>query len=53
MKEYNERGLEYVPSVFINGEFLEEYKPRDQKNDEVRQLLKVRISTGSSKDGSG
>ncbi|MEY8560851.1 thioredoxin domain-containing protein [Jeotgalicoccus halotolerans] len=45
LEDFNERGLKIVPTVFINGEQLTEYKPADQSKEEISRILTERIES--------
>lgn len=42
LKDFNERGLRIVPTVFINGEQVD-YKPKELSKEEVAELFKNKI----------
>ena len=45
LEDFNERGLKIVPTVFINGEHLTEYKPAEQSDEEISRILTERIES--------
>lgn len=45
MEEFNERGLKVVPTVFINGEQLTAYKPVEQSQEEIKNVITERIES--------
>lgn len=45
LEDFNDRGLKIVPTVFINGEHLTEYKPADQSAAEISTLFKEKIES--------
>lgn len=45
LKDFNERGLKIVPSIFINGEHLTAYKPAEQSKEEISTILAERIES--------
>lgn len=45
MEDYNARGLKIVPTVFINGNQMTDYKPAEQSAEEIKQLFTDRIES--------
>ena len=43
LKDFNERGLKIVPTVFIDGEKVEDYKPTELSEEEIADLFKKKI----------